>query len=110
MITMKTLGLAIGIACAASSFALAQQGNPTNNPAANNTQQGNPTNNAAASGGAGTHQNNPRTGSAATTQKTLHSQQGYREGRGRRLYGYSRGARCHIFRHPVSRRLVTICH
>jgi hypothetical protein len=65
MITMKTLGLAIGIAFAASSFAFAQQGNP---PA-----------NAAASGGAGTHQNSLRTGSAASTQKNLRNQQGYRK-------------------------------
>jgi hypothetical protein len=65
MITMKTLGLAIGIAFAASSFAFAQQGNT---PA-----------NAAASGGAGTHQNSLRTGSGASTQKVGRNQQGYRQ-------------------------------
>lgn len=65
MITMKTLGLAIGIAFAASSFAFAQQGNT---PA-----------NAAASGGAGTHQNTLRTGSGASTQKVQRNQQGYRQ-------------------------------
>jgi hypothetical protein len=65
MSTMKTLGLAIGIAFVASSFAFAQQGNP---PA-----------NAAASGGAGTHQNSLRTGSGASTQKVQRNQQGYRQ-------------------------------
>jgi hypothetical protein len=65
MSTIKTLGLAIGIAFAASSFAFAQQGNL---PA-----------NAAASGGAGTHQNSLRTGSGATTQKVQRNQQGYRQ-------------------------------
>jgi hypothetical protein len=64
MVTMKTLGLAVGIAFAASSFAFAQQGNA---PA-----------NAAASGGAGTHQNSLRTGSGASTQKVQRNQQGYR--------------------------------
>lgn len=65
MITMKTLGVAIGIAFAASTFALAQQ---NNNPAAN----------AAASGGSGTHQTAQKTGTAANTQKVIHNQNGYR--------------------------------
>jgi len=65
MSTMKTLGLAIGIAFVASSLAFAQQGNA---PA-----------NAAASGGAGTHQNSLRTGSGASTQKVQRNQQGYRQ-------------------------------
>ena len=65
MSNMKALGLAIGIAFAASSFAFAQQGN---SPA-----------NAAASGGAGTHQNSLRTGGAASTQKVQRNQQGYRK-------------------------------
>lgn len=82
MSTMKTLGLALGIAFAASSFAFAQQGNPAAN------EQGNPAANAAASGGGGTHQNSLRTGSAGSTQKTLRNQQGYRGGR---LYGYAPG-------------------
>ena len=64
MITMKTVGLAIGIAFAASTFALAQQ----NNPAAN----------AAASGGSGTHQTAQKTGTAANNQKVLGNQNGYR--------------------------------
>ena len=63
MITMKTLGLAVGLAFAASSFAVAQQGNPENN--------------AAASGGSGTHQTAPKTGGAANTQKVIGNQQGY---------------------------------
>jgi hypothetical protein len=63
MITMRALGLAIGIAFAASSFAVAQQGNPAEN--------------AAASGGSGTHQSSQKTGSEANTQKVLGNQQGY---------------------------------
>jgi hypothetical protein len=73
MSTMKTLGFAIGIAFAASSFAFAQQGNPPANPAAN------PAPNAAASGGGGTHQNSLKAGSAASTQKVLRNQQGNRK-------------------------------
>jgi hypothetical protein len=99
MKTMKTLGLAIGIAFAASSFAFAQQGNP---PA---SEQGNPAGNAAASGGGGTHQNSLKTGSAASSQKVLRNQQGYRH-----VYSYYRGGRCHLFHRPGSRRLVRICH
>jgi hypothetical protein len=72
MTTMRTLGLAIGIAFAASSFALAQQGNSEMN--------------AAASGGAGTHQNSPRTGSAETTQKATRNLHGYNGYRG--VYSY----------------------
>jgi hypothetical protein len=72
MITMKTLGLAVGIAFAASSFAFAQQGNA---PA-----------NAAASGGAGTHQNSLRTGSGASTQKVQRNQQGYRQAARKRTH------------------------
>jgi hypothetical protein len=64
MITMKTLGLAAGIAFAASTFAFAQQGNPAVN--------------AEASGGSGTHQTAQKTGSAANTQKVIGNQQGYR--------------------------------
>ena len=62
MITMKTLGLAAGLAFAASTFAFAQQTNI----------------NAAASGGSGTHTTAQKTGSAANTQKVLGNQQGYR--------------------------------
>ena len=64
MITMRTLGLAIGIAFAASTFAVAQQGDPASN--------------AAASGGSGTHQTAQKTGSAGNTQKVLGNQNGYR--------------------------------
>ena len=67
MITMRTVGLAIGIAFAASSFAGAQQQPP----------QGNPDVNAAASGGSGTHQSAQKTGSAANTQKVIRNQNGY---------------------------------
>jgi hypothetical protein len=107
MKTMKTLGLAIGIAFAASSFAFAQQGNPPaseqGSPPA--SEQGNPAGNAAASGGGGTHQNSLKTGSAASSQKVLRNQQGYRH-----VYSYYRGGRCHLFHRPGSRRLVRICH
>lgn len=63
MTTMKTLGIAVGIAFATSSFAFAQQGNPAAN--------------AAASGGPGTHQATQKTGSAANTQKVIRNQNGY---------------------------------
>lgn len=94
MPTMKTLGLAIGIPLAASSFVLAQQGNPAMN--------------AAGSGGAGTHQNSLRTGTAENTQKVTRNQHGYRG-----LYAYYggpyRGFRHHgrhyrlfsYYRHPI---------
>jgi hypothetical protein len=98
MNTIKTIGVAIGIAFAASSFAFAQQGNPTAGG------QGNPAANAAASGGGGTHQNSLKTGSAQSSQKVLRNQQGYRH-----VFSYYRGRRCHVFRRPGSRRLVRIC-
>src|SRR5690348_11617087 len=62
MTPTKTLGIAIGIAFATSSFAFAQ---------------GNPAANAAASGGPGTHQSTQKTGSAANTQKVIQNQNGY---------------------------------
>jgi hypothetical protein len=99
MNNLKTLGLAIGIAFAASSLAFAQQ----SSPAAGG--QGNPATNAAASGGGGTHQNSLKTGSAQSSQKVLRNQQGYRH-----VYSYYRGGRCHLFHRPGSRRLVRICH
>jgi hypothetical protein len=93
MIPLKTLGLAIGIAFAASSFAVAQQGNPAAN--------------AAASGGSGTHQTAQKTGSAANTQKVIHNQNGYRRvasSPGRhfrhgRLFAYQPSSKCHMGRH-----------
>lgn len=93
MSTLKTLGLAVGIAFAASTFAFAQQGNPATN--------------AAASGGSGTHQTSQKTGSAANTQKVLGNQNGYRKGR--RLYGYVHGGRCHMIHRMGSRHLVKVC-
>jgi hypothetical protein len=105
MTSMKTLGLAIGIAFAASSFALAQQGNPTTNPAAqqanpanpaaSGTQQGNPTNNAAPTRG-------PRTGSAANTQQhrrlsavpPTNRRVAARRRAARRLYAFQPLSRC----------------
>jgi hypothetical protein len=106
MTSIKTLGIAIGIAFAASSFALAQQGNPTNNPAAqqanpanpaaSGTQQGNPTNNAAASHGA------PVTGTAANRQQhrrisalpPSNRRVAARRRAGRRLYAFQPPIRC----------------
>jgi Spy/CpxP family protein refolding chaperone len=64
MLIVKTLAIAAALAVGASSFALAQQGNPARN--------------AAASGGSGTHQSSQKTGSAANTQKVLKNQNGYR--------------------------------
>lgn len=61
---VKTLALAVVLAVGASSFALAQQGNTERN--------------AAASGGSGTHQSAPKTGSAANNQKVFHNHNGYR--------------------------------
>lgn len=63
MVTMKTLGLAVGMAVAASSCAFAQYG---------------PAWNSAASGGSGTHQTAPRTGSAMNTEKIHRNHSGYR--------------------------------
>jgi hypothetical protein len=101
MSTMKTLGLAIGLAFAASSFAFAQQGNPAPAPG----DQGNPAANAAASGGGGTHHDSLKTGTAQSSQKVLRNQQGYRH-----VYSYYRGGRCHLLHRPGSRHLVRICH
>jgi hypothetical protein len=104
MTSMKTLGLAIGIALAASSFALAQQGNPPNNPAAqqanptnpaaNGTQQANPTNGPAASRTA------PRTGTAANRQgvSNQHRRVAARRAAARRLYAYQPSPGCRLIR------------
>lgn len=115
MSSLKTLGLAIGIAFTASTFAFAQQPAPQQpapqQPAA---QQGNPASNAAASGGSGTHQTSQKTGSAANNQKVLGNQQGYRGAgrtasrRGRGLYA-SMG-HCRMIHRPGSRHLVRVCH
>jgi hypothetical protein len=104
MSTLRTLGLAIGIAFAASSFAFAQQGNPSAAPNGGG-EQGNPAANAAASGGGGTHQNSLKTGSSSNTQKVERNQNGYRH-----VYSYYRGGRCHLFHRPGTRHLVRICH
>lgn len=122
MSTLKTLGLAIAIAFAASSFAYAQQNNPATNqqgnpaanqqgnPAANQQgQQGNPAGNMNAGG---THQAKQKTGGAANSQKLAHNENGNKanhHGR-RRLYSYFRMGSCRTVHHPVSGRLVTVCH
>jgi hypothetical protein len=64
MSALKTLAIAAAFAVGASSFALAQSGNPAGN--------------AAASGGSGTHQSSQKTGSKANTQKVLKNENGYR--------------------------------
>jgi hypothetical protein len=64
MSALKTLAIAAALAVGASSFAMAQAGNPASN--------------AAASGGSGTHQSSQKTGSAANNQKVLKNQNGYR--------------------------------
>jgi hypothetical protein len=130
MSTLKTLGLAIAITFAASSFACAQQNNPATNqqgnPAANQpgnpaanpqgnpaaSQQGNPAANTHANNAGGTHQAKQKTGGAANSQKMAHNQNGHeanRHGR-RRLYSYFRMGSCRTVHHPVSGRLVTVCH
>jgi Spy/CpxP family protein refolding chaperone len=60
----KTLAIAAALAVGASSFAMAQQGNPAGN--------------AASSGGSGTHQSSQKTGSESNTQKVIKNQNGYR--------------------------------
>lgn len=117
MNTVKTIGLAIGLAFATCSFAFAQQGNPPQQGSApaqvkppakvNPAEQGNPANNAAASGGSGTHQNSTKTGTAENSEKVLRNRQGYRRVY-RHVYSYYRhGRRCHAFHRRG--RLVTIC-
>lgn len=104
MTSMKSLGLAIGIAFAAASFALAQQNNPPNNPpaqqanptnpAATGTQQGNPTSGPAAS------RTTPRTGTAANKQgiSNQHRRVAARRVAARRLYAYQPSPGCRLVR------------
>jgi hypothetical protein len=115
MSSLKTLGLAIGLAFAASTFAFAQQPAPQQPAQQPATQQGNPASNAAASGGSGTHQTSQKTGSAANNQKVLGNHQGYR-GTGhtasRRVRGrglYASMGRCRMIHRPGSRHLVKVC-
>lgn len=63
MKTLKTLAVAIALTTGASSLVFAQGNTPAGN--------------AAASGGSGTHQSAPKTGSAANNEKVLHNQNGY---------------------------------
>ena len=102
MSTMKAFGLAVVIAFAASSIALAQEGNPAAN--------------AAAPGGSKTHQSSQKTGSAANSQKVAHNQNGYRSGSrakyhiGRAVYSYYRnGKHCQIV-HDMRGPRTRICH
>ena len=109
MSTLKTLGLAFAIAFAASSFACAQQNNPATNPQGNPSanQPGNPSANQQNNAAANQHRNH-----AANSQKMARSQNGH-EGnphRGRRLFSYFRIGSCRTVHHPVSGRLVTVCH
>jgi hypothetical protein len=127
MTSMKTLGLAIGMALAASSFALAQQGNPPNNPAPNAMQQGSPMNNPAANGtqqgkpannaatnASGMHQTSQKTGSArsgANHRVVTHPVTGRRIAvrrlPGRRIYAYQPLPGCHFVR--IGAHLRKIC-
>jgi hypothetical protein len=105
MTSMKTLGFAIAIAFAASSFALAQQGNPTNNPPA--AQQGNPSNNPAASSTQPTNPTNQpaasrtihRTGTAANRQRVNQNRRvAARRRANRRLFAFQPSSRCRFVR------------
>ena len=62
----KTLAVAAALMLGASSFAMAQTGNPASN--------------AAASGGSGAHQTSQKTGSASNAQKVQKNQNGYQGG------------------------------
>jgi hypothetical protein len=64
MTKFKTLAIAAALAVGASSLAMAQAPGSTSG-------------NAAASGGSGTHQSSPRTGSAESNQKILKNKNGY---------------------------------
>lgn len=67
MSTLKILAIAGALALGASSVAMAQM-----------APNGNTQRNAAASGGAGTHSSALNTGTARSTQKVIHNQNGYR--------------------------------
>lgn len=115
MSILKTLGVTIGLAFAASSFAIAQQNNPAPNPQSNPaaTQQGNPAGNAPAGSAGGTHQAGQKTGNAASSEKSAHNQHANagNHHRHRRLFSFYRGGEtCHVVHHPVSGRVVTVCH
>jgi hypothetical protein len=74
MSTIKTLAIAAVLFAGASSLAMAQGNMQQNNP----QQNGSPAADAAASGGSGTHHGSMKTGSAASTQKFIKNQNGYR--------------------------------
>lgn len=67
MSTFKTLAVVAALLTGASTMAMAQTGG----------MAGSPSSNAAASGGSGSHQSAPKTGSAANSQKVLKNQNGY---------------------------------
>lgn len=109
MTSMKTLGLAIAIAFAASTFALAQQGNPPNNPAASGTQQANPTNPAPAANG--TQQGNPTNGPTAsrTIHRTGTAANRHRMNQNRRVAARRHAARrLYAFQPPPGCRLIQV--
>lgn len=105
MTSMKALGLAIGIAFAATSFALAQQSNPPN-PAASGTQQGNPPSPAASGTQQGNSTNSPaasrpihRTGTAANRQRVSNRNRRIAARPAhRRLYAFQASPGCHFVR------------
>jgi hypothetical protein len=101
MTSIKVFAFAIGIAFAASSFAVAQQGSPSNQPGSPPSQQSNPPNNAAASGSSSAHQTTARTGTAANRQQIQHRRLAARPARRvtvvrhpRRLFAYQMSPRC----------------
>lgn len=94
MFKVKSLAIAAALALAASTGAVAQ----TNPP------KGTPATNAAASGGSGSHQSAPKTGSAGNTQKVLHNQNGYKG-----MRNSHRTRHCHYVHRRGSRHLVRVC-
>jgi hypothetical protein len=103
MTPLKTMTLAAALVAGATSLALAQEGRAYGNgmPPAdykgpggmpNYPMEGSTAVNASRSGGAGTHQNAQKTGSAENTQKVLGNQNGYRSGR---RYSHYRGKERH---------------
>jgi hypothetical protein len=71
MSTLKTLVIASALVFGASQLALAQ-----NSPGSGST--GSPADNSAASGGPGTHVGAQKTGTAASQQKIMKNQNGYK--------------------------------
>jgi hypothetical protein len=89
MTALKTVTMAAALIAGATSMAMAQSGSnngmppssykgPGSMPMYSSSQVGNTGANAAATGGSGTHASSLKTGSAASTQKVIGNQNGYR--------------------------------